>query len=59
MKNEDALMLEHYGWSVECQSPFEIRHGDGSFATGQAANIVLLALKGDWFNDNQKAEVDE
>lgn len=35
-------MLEKYGWVIECESPYELRHSDGSFATGQAANIVEL-----------------
>tara|TARA_R110001606_G_scaffold379561_1_gene539665 strand:+ start:962 stop:1135 length:174 start_codon:yes stop_codon:yes gene_type:complete len=38
-------ILEDNGWIIECESPFEIRHEDGSFATGQAANIVLYFLK--------------
>lgn len=33
-------LLERNGWTVECESPFEIRHKDGSFAKGQAADIV-------------------
>lgn len=32
--------LKTEGWTVECWSPFEIRHNDGSFATGQAAHCV-------------------
>ena len=40
MKKEDREILEKNGWTVECESPFEIRHEDGSFATGQAAIIV-------------------
>lgn len=33
------------GWVIECESPLEIRHTDGSFATGQAARLVLDGLK--------------
>lgn len=33
-------ILQLSGWTVECESPYEIRHEDGSFATGQAADIV-------------------
>lgn len=33
-------VLEENGWIIECESPFEIRHEDGSFATGKAANII-------------------
>lgn len=45
MKKEDEELLNKAGWEVECESPFEIRHEDGSFATQQAAEIVLDALK--------------
>lgn len=41
MKDNDIEILEKSGWIVECQSPFEIRHEDGSFATLNAAEIVL------------------
>jgi len=37
-------ILENNGWVVECESPLEIRHDDGSFATMQAAQIVLDSL---------------
>lgn len=37
MKKEDEELLAKSGWVVECESPLEIRHGDGSFATMQAA----------------------
>lgn len=44
MKKEDIQILEENGWTVECESPFEIRHEDGSFATLQAANLILAYL---------------
>ena len=44
-KCSDEEMLALDGWEIECHSPFEIRHEDGSFATGQAADIVLSSLK--------------
>lgn len=34
-------LLEKDGWTIECESPFEIRNTDGSFASGQAAHILL------------------
>lgn len=37
-------ILEENGWEVECESPLEIRHSDGSFASGQAALIVRESL---------------
>ena len=42
---EDKKMLDKNGWTLECESPFEIRHEDGSFATGQAARIVMEHLR--------------
>jgi hypothetical protein len=33
----DIELLEEYGWEVECESPFEIRHKEtGAFASGEA-----------------------
>ena len=37
-------VLSHYGWTIECKSPYEIRHTDGSIATLQAAILVEIAL---------------
>lgn len=42
---EDKNILAKNGWSLDCQSPFEISHSDGSRATGQAAQMVLDTLK--------------
>lgn len=47
MKKTDIELLESNGWEVECESPFEIRTKDGSFASGQAAIIVLSQLRED------------
>ena len=39
-------LLARHGWIIECESPFEIRHKEsGSFATGLAAEIVVVFLK--------------
>lgn len=46
MEKEEAI-LKANGWEIECESPFEIRHEDGSFATGQAAWLVVWALEGE------------
>lgn len=40
MNDTEKEILAKYGWTVECESPFEIRHEDGSFATEEAARIV-------------------
>ena len=42
---KDIELLEENGWEVECQSPFEIRTKDNSFASSEAAYIVLNNLK--------------
>lgn len=44
-QKENFALLEANGWEVECESPFEIRTKDGSFASGEAANMVLDGLK--------------
>ena len=44
MEQKFIDILENAGWMVECESPFEIRHNDGSFATKQAADIVLTEI---------------
>ncbi len=33
------------GWSMDCESPLEISHEDGSRATGQAAQMVIQHIK--------------
>lgn len=38
-------MLEEAGWSVECISPLELRHADGSFASLNAAEMVIECLR--------------
>lgn len=48
--------LEENGWEVECQSPFEIRTKDGSFASGEAAMIVLEHLKSGYGDNEQTFE---
>ena len=45
MKKSDEQLFKQGGWEVECESPLEIRHEDGSFATQNAAIIVLSHLR--------------
>ena len=45
MNEEDEKLLNDNGWEVTCHSPFEINTKDGSFASGEAAYMVLDALK--------------
>jgi len=44
---ETEALLSAEGWAVECWSPLEIRHEDGSFATNQAARAVIDSLAGE------------
>jgi hypothetical protein len=45
MKKVDIKILEANGWTVECESPLEIRHEETeSFASGTAAYFVLDAI---------------
>jgi hypothetical protein len=41
MNQTQEKLLEAKGWRVECLSPLEIRHHDGSFATQYAADCVI------------------
>ena len=45
MDKKEIKLLERNGWIIECESPFEIRHEDGSFATMFAAVTVLEELQ--------------
>jgi hypothetical protein len=50
--DEKKALLEYNGWVVECESPFEIRHGEsGSFATGRAAHMVADQLEQEKYGD--------
>ena len=49
MDKLDEKLLEADGWEIECESPFEIRNMEsGSFATNEAADIVLLSLRDEY-----------
>ncbi len=46
MNQKDIQFLEENGWTVECESPLEIRHNEtGDFASGMAAHYVLDAVR--------------
>lgn len=47
-KKTDKEILEEGGWTIECESPLEIRHKDGSFATGMTARFVTDVLVEDY-----------
>ena len=46
--DQEELILEEMGWTIECHSPFEIRHEDGSFASMQAAYMVVPEIIEEW-----------
>jgi len=41
----DKELLKQNGWTIECESPLEIRHENGSFATLNAAETIIFSLK--------------
>lgn len=51
---DEYFFLEQNGWTIECESPLEIRSDDGeSFARGQAAECIIESIM------NQLDEVKE
>ena len=49
----DGQLLMRAGFSVDCQSPFEIGHVDGSSATGLAAKLVVRQLRDEYEQDSK------
>lgn len=45
MNEQDRKLLEDDGWTIECESPFEIRTENGDFASGTAAIYILIYLQ--------------
>jgi hypothetical protein len=48
--------LEVNGWTVECESPLEIRHEEGSFATLYAAKVLLGELEEQYKEERNVAD---
>lgn len=44
MTDTERGLLEEFGWTVECESPLEIRKGE-SFASNEAALMVIEQLR--------------
>ena len=44
-EEEVIALLEKNGWNQDCSSPLEFSHKDGSFASGQAARLLLYRYK--------------
>jgi hypothetical protein len=45
MTEEDIKLLERNGWTVDCESPKEISHFEGSAASGMAVEFVIAGLR--------------
>jgi hypothetical protein len=56
MTKNDRNILEAKGWTVECESPLEIRHEDGSFATNKAAKYTIAGIVKDHVQENQTCD---
>ncbi len=56
MDHKLETFLGDLGWTIECESPLEIRHTDGSFATLQAADYLILGLKQDYNFEQPKTQ---
>lgn len=41
----DDKILEHYGWSLDCESPLEVSHKDGSTARHLPAKLLIEHLR--------------
>ncbi|MEK6829112.1 MAG: hypothetical protein AABY15_03215 [Nanoarchaeota archaeon] len=50
-------ILKEMGWTIVCQSPYEIEHEDGSTARGQSTQIVIDGIVADYHA--MKAEEEE
>jgi len=44
-KLSDEQLLERYGWSLDCQSPLNISHKDGSQASNIPATLMIDHLR--------------
>lgn len=56
---ETTKLLDKYGWTMVCYSPLDIRHFDGSYAGGSAANLILADLREQERNKTIELTVDE
>lgn len=55
----DESILEYYGWEQICQSPAEIQHPDGSFASGRAMYLVMNSLRQEYILEKYEELMDE
>lgn len=66
MDNHDKIInskldqiLGMHGWTIQCESPFEVRHADGSFAIGQAASMVAFCVIDGWYDEDEEIAASE
>lgn len=45
-------ILKYFGWTIECVSPYELKHPDGSFASGDAARRLVESLTNQWVEEH-------
>lgn len=50
--SRDELLAEA-GWVIDCESPFEITHPEGSSATGLGAICVVATLRQEWMDEHE------
>lgn len=56
MNKKTEKILDELGWSVDCESPLELSHEDGSSATGQAADYLVGSLMEEYEWENKVQE---
>lgn len=49
---EFEQFIEDQGWTIVCESPLELSHEDGSFASMQAAKLALSQLNEEFLDEN-------
>lgn len=50
--------IEDQGWTIVCESPLELSHEDGSFASMQAAKLALSQLNEEFLEENPQYKED-
>lgn len=51
---DDDNILEHFGWTMECQSPLEVSDENGDFARGFPAQLVIDHFRKEFENDHRE-----
>lgn len=53
MKLTDEEILDRCGWSLDCQSPLNISHTDGTMATNYAAQVMIDYLRDEFEEERE------